>query len=51
MRQSLHDNIDEIIDRHRADAFQKGWQVGFAMAAVAAIGGTLLIYFFRSLGE
>jgi hypothetical protein len=51
MRQSTHDNIDEIIDRHRADAWQKGWATGFAMAAAAALGGTLLVMFFRNFGE
>jgi hypothetical protein len=51
MRDSTHNNIDEIIARHRADAWQKGWSVGFAMAAAAALGGTLLVMFFRNLGE
>ena len=51
VRDSAHDNIDEIIDRHRADAWQKGWATGFTMAAAAALGGTLIIMLLRKMGE
>ena len=43
--------LENCINSHRADAWQKGWATGFSMAAIAALGGTLLVMFFRNLGE